>query len=195
MNTEEKEIKKDDACCNDECKCGCHNDKNKKHKHKENHELEEANKKIMELQEKLMYSQADSINYRKRKDEEVANMLKYANQDLLLDMVNMIENMDRAASVKAESEESKKIQDGIKMVSNQFKDILKKYGVVEIEALGYPFDENYMEAMMIGHDTTKPNEMVLEVLMKGYKYKDRILKHAVVKVNQIEENENEKGND
>ncbi len=205
MNTEEKEIKKDDTCCNDECKCGCHNDKNeeckchdenhKKHKHKENHELEEANKKIMELQEKLMYSQADSINYRKRKDEEVANMLKYANQDLLLDMVNMIENMDRAASVKAESEESKKIQDGIKMVSNQFKDILKKYGVVEIEALGYPFDENYMEAMMIGHDTTKPNEMVLEVLMKGYKYKDRILKHAVVKVNQIEENENEKGND
>lgn len=205
MNTEEKEIKKDDACCNDEFKCGCHNDKNeeckchdenhKKHKHKENHELEEANKKIMELQEKLMYSQADSINYRKRKDEEVANMLKYANQDLLLDMVNMIENMDRAASVKAESEESKKIQDGIKMVSNQFKDILKKYGVVEIEALGYPFDENYMEAMMIGHDTTKPNEMVLEVLMKGYKYKDRILKHAVVKVNQIEENENEKGND
>lgn len=205
MNTEEKEIKKDNACCNDECKCGCHNDKNeeckchdenhKKHKHKENHELEEANKKIMELQEKLMYSQADSINYRKRKDEEVANMLKYANQDLLLDMVNMIENMDRAASVKAESEESKKIQDGIKMVSNQFKDILKKYGVVEIEALGYPFDENYMEAMMIGHDTTKPNEMVLEVLMKGYKYKDRILKHAVVKVNQIEENENEKGND
>ena len=205
MNTEEKEIKKDDACCNDECKCGCHNDKNeeckchdenhKKHKHKENHELEEANKKIMELQEKLMYSQADSINYRKRKDEEVANMLKYANQDLLLDMVNMIENMDRAASVKAENEESKKIQDGIKMVSNQFKDILKKYGVVEIEALGYPFDENYMEAMMIGHDTTKPNEMVLEVLMKGYKYKDRILKHAVVKVNQIEENENEKGND
>lgn len=205
MNTEEKEIKKDDACCNDECKCGCHNDKNeeckchdenhKKHKHKENHELEEANKKIMELQEKLMYSQADSINYRKRKDEEVANMLKYANQDLLLDMVNMIENMDRAASVKAESEESKKIQDGIKMVSNQFKDILKKYGVVEIEALGYPFDENYMEAMMIGHDTTKPNEMVLEVLMKGYKYKDRILKHAVVKVNQIEENENKKGND
>ena len=210
MNTEEKEIKKDEACsCSDDCKCDCqdekqeecnheeckcnHDEHHKKHKHKENHELEEANKKSMELQEKLMYSQADSINYRKRKDEEVANMLKYANQDLLLDMVNMIENMDRAASVKAESEESKKIQDGIKMVSNQFQDILKKYGVVEIEALGYPFDENYMEAMMIDNDTTKPNEMVLEVLMKGYKYKDRILKHAVVKVNQTEENE--KGND
>ena len=212
MNTEEKEIEKNNACscddkCNDSCECECQQEKEhececkheqhheKKHKHKESKELEEAKKTIMDLQTKLMYAQADSINYRKRKDEETANMLKYANQDLLLDMVNMIENMDRAASVKAETEESKKIQDGIKMVSNQFKDILKKYGVVEIEALGYPFDENYMEAMMIGHDTTKPNEMVLEVLMKGYKYKDRILKHAVVKVNQIEENENEKGND
>lgn len=206
MNTEEKEIKKDEACsCNDKCECQkdekheCHcqheEHHDKKHKHKENHELEEAKKTIMDLQTKLMYAQADSINYRKRKDEEIANMLKYANQDLLLDMVNMIENLDRAASVKAESEESKKIQDGIKMVSNQFKDILKKYGVVEIEALGYPFDEDYMEAMMVGNDPTKPNEMVLEVLMKGYKYKDRILKHAVVKVNQTEENKNEKGND
>lgn len=212
MNTEEKEIEKNNACscddkCDDSCECGCQQEKEhececkheqhheKKHKHKESKELEEAKKTIMDLQTKLMYAQADSINYRKRKDEETANMLKYANQDLLLDMVNMIENMDRAASVKAETEESKKIQDGIKMVSNQFKDILKKYGVVEIEALGYPFDENYMEAMMVGNDPTKPNEMVLEVLMKGYKYKDRILKHAVVKVNQIEENKNEKGND
>ena len=212
MNTEEKEIKKDNACscddkCDDSCGCGCQQENGhececkheqhheKKHKHKESKELEEAKKTIMDLQTKLMYAQADSINYRKRKDEETANMLKYANQDLLLDMVNMIENMDRAASVKVETEESKKIQDGIKMVSNQFKDILKKYGVVEIEALGYPFDEDYMEAMMVENDPTKPNEMVLEVLMKGYKYKDRILKHAVVKVNQIDENENEKGND
>lgn len=172
-----------------ECKCGHDKEskKDKKKKNKDSEELQLAKQTIMELQTKLMYTQADSINYRKRKEEETANMLKYANQELLLDLVNMIENLDRAASVKAESEESKKIQTGINMVSNQFKDILKKYGVVEIEALGYPFDENYMEAMMVDSDPNKPNEMVLEVLMKGYKYKDRILKHAVVKVNQIEE--------
>lgn len=204
MNTEEKEIKKESCGCENNC---CHNEteehhcchheqeqkecKKEKKKNKGSGELEEAKAQILELQSKLMYAQADSINYRKRKDEETANMLKYANQDLLLDMVNMIENLDRAASIKAESEESKKIQTGIQMVSNQFKDILKKYGVVEIEALGYPFDADYMEAMMVDSDSTKPNEMVLEVLMKGYKYKDRILKHAVVKVNQVEEKENE----
>lgn len=219
MNQEE--LKEEEKCdCGSEClceesdvnqECHCNHDKEhkkeKKKKNKESEELELAKQTIMELQTKLMYAQADSINYRKRKDEETANMLKYANQDLLLDMVNMIENLDRAASVKAESEESKKIQTGIQMVSNQFKDILKKYGVVEIEALGYPFDPDYMEAMMVDSDPSKPNEMVLEVLMKGYKYKDRILKHSVVKVNQVEEstkeentnneteNKDEKGND
>ena len=210
MNKEE--IKEENCECGNECCCSnesnheCHcyeevkeDKKLFKKKNKDSKELEDAKNMIMELQTKLMYTQADSINYRKRKDEEVANMLKYANHDLLLDLVNMIENLDRAASVKAETEESKKIQTGIKMVSNQFKDILGKYGVVEIEALGYPFDENYMEAMMVGNDPSKPNEMVLEVLMKGYKYKDRILKHAVVKVNQVEEstkeNNEERGND
>lgn len=201
---EKEELKEESCNCNGSC-CGegkeehcCHHHENEekeckkdKKKHKGSEELEEAKNQILELQSKLMYAQADSINYRKRKDEETANMLKYANQDLLLDMVNMIENLDRAASIKAESEESKKIQTGIQMVSNQFKDILKKYGVVEIEALGYPFDADYMEAMMVDSDPSKPNEMVLEVLMKGYKYKDRILKHAVVKVNQVEESTNE----
>ena len=198
-----EELYEENNCeCGDECCCSsseegghgccCHEEKKEekklfKKKSKENKELEEAKKTILELQSKLMYAQADNINYRKRKDEETANLLKYANQDLLLDMVNMIENLDRAANIKAESEESKKIQTGIQMVSNQFKDILKNYGVVEIEALGYPFDADYMEAMMVGNDPEKPNEMVLEVLMKGYKYKDRVLKHAVVKVNQIEE--------
>ncbi len=209
METSEKEIKEQETTnCKHHCEqrkeheCNCQEKekkKDKKLKNKDSEELEEAKKTIMELQTKLMYTQADAINYRKRKDEETANMLKYANQELLLDLVNMIENLDRAASVKAESEESKKIQAGIQMVSNQFKDILKKYDVIEIEALGYPFDPDYMEAMMVGNDPEKPNDMVLEVLMKGYKFKDRILKHAVVKVNQTEntetENKNEKGND
>jgi len=82
-----------------------------------------------------MYTQADAINYRKRKDEEVANTLKYANQDLIMDLLNVIENLDHAASLIPETEKEKKIQNGIKMINQQFQDILKKYGVVEIEAL------------------------------------------------------------
>jgi len=166
--------------------------KDKKKKDKVNEEVETLKQQILDLQSKVMYGQAELINYRKRCDERIEDLLKYKNEDLLLDLTDMIENLDRAASVKAESEESKKIQTGIEMVSRQFKEILKKYNVVEIEAIGYPFDPNYMEAMMIENDDTKPDEMVLDVLRKGYKYKDRVLKHAMVKVNK---NDNEKGNE
>ena len=173
--------------------------KKEKKKHKDKEELELIKSQVIDLQTKLMYSQAELINFKKRSDERTQELLKYKNEDLLLDLTDMIENLDRAAAVKAESEESKKIQVGISMVNNQFKEILKKYGVVEIEALGYPFDANYMEAMMTDNDETKPDDMVTAVLRKGYKYKDRVLKHAVVKVNknekQIKENEEKKGNE
>ena len=164
---EEKEIKKE-----------------KKKKDKNNEEVEMLKAQVMELQTKLMYSQAELINFRKRTDERIEELLKYKNEDLLLDLTDMIENLNRASSVKVESEESKKIQTGIMMVNDQFKEILKKYGVVEIEALGFPFDSNYMEAMMIDNDPSKPDEMVTAVLQTGYKYKDRVLIDAVVKVNK-----------
>ena len=119
-----------------------------------------------------------------------------------MDLLNVMGNLDHAAGVKAETEKEEKIQSGIKMINQQFHDILKNYGVVEIEALGYPFDGNYMEAMLVENDPEKPDDMVLEVLMKGYKYKERVIKPAVVKVNKTEivSNENkdkneEKGND
>ena len=166
--------------------------KEKKKKSKENAEVEALKQQVLDLQTKLMYQQAELINYRKRTDERIEDLLKYKNEDLLEDLTGMIENMKRAASVKVESEESKKIQTGIMMVNNQFNDILKKYGVVEIEALGLPFDSNYMEAMMIENDKDKPDEIVTAVLETGYKYKDRVLKHAKVRVNK---NEEKKGND
>lgn len=172
--------------------------KEKKEKNeKKNEEVEKLKQQVVELQSKIMYSQAELINFRKRTDERIEDLLKYKNEDLLLDLTDMIENLDRAASIKAETEEAKKIQTGIGMVNNQFKEILKKYGVVEIEAIGYPFDPNYMEAMMVENDDTKPDEMVLDVLRKGYKYKDRVLKHAMVKVNKNEniETEEKKGNE
>ena len=183
MEDKEKEIKEEK--------------KEKKKKNKDNEEVELLKQQVLDLQSKVMYGQAELINYRKRQEERVEDLLKYKNEDLLLDLTNMIDNLKRAASVKAESEESKKIQTGIVMVINQFNEILKKYGVVEIEALGYPFDANYMEAMMIDNDDTKPDEMVTEVLIPGYKYKDRVLKHAVVKVNKNEnkETEEKKGNE
>jgi len=168
-------------------------EKKDKKKKKDNEEVEALKQQVLDLQSKVMYGQAELINFRKRTDDRIEDLLKYKNEDLLLDLTDMIENLDRASKVKAETEEAKKIQTGIEMVNRQFKDILSKYGVVEIEAIGYPFDPNYMEAMMVENDETKPDDMVLDVLRKGYKYKDRVLRHAMVKVNKNDKEK--KGNE
>ncbi len=193
METVAEEETKEKCCCDKE-ECNHQEKKNKKCSRKERKELEEVKALVkelqatnMDLQEKLMISKADSINYRKRKDEETANLLKYANQDLIVDLLEMIENLDRASQVKTTTEEAEKIKKGIEMTSTQFKNILSKYGVVEIEALDYPFDPNYMEAMMVDKDPTKPDGIVLEVLIKGYKLKEKVIKHSIVKVNKLED--------
>ena len=175
-------------------------DKKEKHerklfgKSKVNQEVETLKQQVAEMQNKYMYAQAELINYKKRTDERIQDLLKYKNEDILLDLTDMIENLDRAASVKVESEESKKIQVGINMVSIQFKEILKKYDVEELETMGCPFNSSYMEAMMIENNPEIPDEMVTAVLRKGYRYKDHILRYAQVRVNKNEiqeENENQ----
>ena len=163
-------------------------------KPKVNPEVEALKQQVAEMQNKYMYAQAELINYKKRTDERIQDLLKYKNEDILLDLTDMIENLDRAASVKVESEESKKIQVGINMVSIQFKEILKKYDVEELETMGCPFNSSYMEAMMIENNPEIPDEMVTAVLRKGYRYKDHILRYAQVRVNKNEiqeENENQ----
>lgn len=167
--------------------------KKDKKKKKDNEEVESLKQQVLDLQSKVMYGQAELINFRKRTDERIEDLLKYKNEDLLLDLTDVIENLDRALSIKTDNEESKKIQAGVALVNNQFKEILKKHGVTEIEAIGYPFDPNYMEAMMVETDDTKPDDMVLDVLRKGYMYKDRVLKHAMVKVNKNDKEK--KGNE
>ena len=163
-------------------------------KPKPNPEVEILKQQVADMQNKYMYAQAELINFKKRTDERIQDLLKYKNEDILLDLTDMIENLDRAAGVKVESEESKKIQVGINMVSMQFKEILKKYDVEELETMGCPFNSSYMEAMMIENNPDIPDEMVTAVLRKGYRYKDHILKYAQVRVNKNEIQEM-KGND
>ena len=144
-------------------------------------------KRVAELETKLLTAQAELVNYRKRKDEETSNLLKFANQDIITEIIGVLDNFERAMKSAGTSEntELQKFSQGIQMIYNQMREILKKYGVEEIECLDKPFDHNTCEALMIGEVTEKPNDIVLEVLMKGYTLKGRVIRPAKVKVNQV----------
>ncbi len=137
------------------------------------------------LEEKVKLAQAELINYRKRKDDEVESLLKYANQGIITNLLPVIDNFERFISHSEDSEELKKYSVGIKMIYNNLIDILKQYGVEEINRVGQVFDPNLEQALLVENDPSKEDDIVLEVLLKGYKLKDRVIRPASVKINQL----------
>ncbi len=148
---------------------------------------EEIQKQIVEnktLQEKLKIAQAEVINYRKRKDEETANMMKFANQNIITDLLNVVDNLERTINSNSESEEVKKYQNGVRLIYDNIVSILKGYGVEEINRVGQPFDPNMEQALLTECVEDKEDDIVLEVLLKGYSLKGRVIRPASVKINQ-----------
>lgn len=136
------------------------------------------------LNEKVKLTQADLINYRKRKDEETANALKYANQDIIKDLLNVVDNLERALNNKNVTEEVQKYLAGFEMIYTNLKNTLENYGVTEINRVGEIFAPTEEQALLTECVEDKEDEVVLEVLLKGYKLKDRVIRPASVKINQ-----------
>lgn len=168
-------------------------DKHEKHdEHKKNHDdkLEKQNeenlKKIKDLQEALLRTQADNVNYRKRKDEEVAKRLEYANEDLVKEILPVVDNFERAISLDDDNldDELSKFLQGFKMIYCHLVDILNKYDVKAIDGANKPFDPKYHQAVLTEKVDGMESGMVIEVMQKGYLFKDKVIRPAMVKVSE-----------
>jgi len=139
-----------------------------------------------ELVNKVKLAQAELINYRKRKDEETASILKYANEDIIKELINVKDNFERALQVKEDAltDELNKFLSGFKLMYDELSNILVKYGVEEINRVGQIFDPKEEQALLTDSLPDHEDEEVLEVLLKGYKLKDRVIRPASVKINQ-----------
>lgn len=174
---EGKECTCDGNCeCEEECTCGCQND-------------ETANllgERIKTLEDALLRSQAELLNYRKRKDEETTRILKYAEEDILKGFLPILDNFERAINMDDNNfgDETSKFLEGFRMVYNQTRTLLEKFDVKEIECLGKEFDPGLEQAISTGKDETHPSGTVLNVYQKGYTYKDKVLRTAMVIVNE-----------
>lgn len=153
----------------------------KKKEDKKSIEIQNLKSEIEGLKEKNIRVTAEMVNSLRRKDEEVSRMLKYANESLILDILPIVDNFERAlSSLKEESNEKK----GIVMIYNSLINTLEKFEVKEIDAQGKEFDPSYHQAVMQAEDETKPSNVIIEVMQKGYTYKDKVIRPAMVKVNK-----------
>ena len=180
---EECNCNHEECCCEEDCCC------DGEHCECENQDTDTSellSKRISELNEALLRSQAELLNYKKRKDEETARILKYAEKDILEGFLPILDNFERAISMDDNNfgDETSKFLEGFRMVYNQTKNLLEKFEVKEIDCLGKEFDPSNQQAVVVEKDETKESGVVLEVLQKGYMYKDRVLRIAMVKVNE-----------
>ncbi len=143
--------------------------------------LNEAYNKISELEDKLIRQNADMVNYRKRKEDEVNKMLKFCNEDLIKDLLPILDNFERAMSTE---EEGTPLLDGVKMIYSHLQNVMEKYDVKMIDGANKPFDPVYHNAILVEKREGVPSGMVLEVLQKGYLLKDKVIRTAMVRVSE-----------
>lgn len=161
----------------------------KEKKKKDHHNDELINKLELALTEEKAKSiriQAEMMNFKKRKEDELASFLKYANSDLITDLLPIVDNFERAIKMDSEdpTDEISRFLEGFKMIYTNLLNVLNKCEVKEIAADGVEFDPKYHQAVLTEKDENKPSGVVLEVLQKGYMYKDKVIRPAMVKVNE-----------
>ena len=147
---------------------------------------QQLEKAIRERDEYLSLAQriqADFDNYRKRNRNAIAEAYDMATADAVKTFLPVLDNLERALDSAKDGSSYEAIAKGVEMVVRQFRDVLRKLGVEEIDALGKAFNPELHEAVMRAEcEEGVEDNTVVEVFQKGYKYKDRIIRHSMVKV-------------
>ena len=158
--------------------------KEHKKEHKKDKKLEELQNEINTLKDKNMRIAAEMVNTLRRKDEETNRLLKYSNESLITELLPVIDNFERALNVDVTSTDVESYQKGMTMIYNSLKNILEKFEVKEIEAIDKEFDPSFHQAVMQEEKEGTKENIVIEVLQKGYTYKDKVIRPAMVKVSK-----------
>lgn len=131
-----------------------------------------------ELYDKYLRLVAEFDNFKKRTQKEKDEIYSIAKTDVVMNLLPVIDNFDRAE--KFAGDES--VAEGIALIKKQFLEFLKKIGIEEIEAEGVEFDPNFHNAVLHEDREDVPENTVVEVLQKGYKLGERVIRYAMVKV-------------
>jgi molecular chaperone GrpE len=135
---------------------------------------------------------AEAENFKKRNARERDDAIRFANESLLKEILPVLDNLERAIAHSASAESGKSLVDGVEMVLKGFLDVLSKFGVSQIAAVGQPFDPSKHEAMaQVVSDAHEPNT-VIDELHKGYTFRDRLLRAALVSVAKASETKEKK---
>ncbi len=153
-------------------------------------ELEQA---VAQYKDQLLRKAAEFDNYKKRSESESLTLIKYANEDLIVKLLPVLDDFERSLKVRlaanGESGEQSGFLRGVELIYNKFKKLLESCGVKEFEVLGKPFDPNLHDALLQIPKPGVPAHTIIEEVEKGYMMHDRVIRHArvIVSADSVEE--------
>lgn len=148
-------------------------------------ELDQKKKEAEEANDKYRRTYADFENYRKRMQRDQAEFRKYANEQMALELLSVIDHLSLALKHANEGGSGgDALQQGVEMVYKQFRDVLEKFGITPFKAEGESFDPAMHDAMMQVETGDAPENMVVQVFQDGYRYHEKVLRHAKVGVSK-----------
>lgn len=142
-------------------------------------QLKEEEEKTEEYISHSQRLQADFENFKKQTDKRNKEIIKFANENLIINILDIYEDLERALE-KSNTEEE--LKEGVKLIYSKLKDILTKEGLKEIPAVGEKFDPFKHEALMTAKSDDYENGYIIDELMKGYILKDKVIKYSKVRV-------------
>lgn len=135
-----------------------------------------------ELEKENLRLRADMENLRKRAFKEKTEYARYANENLLGEIIPVCDNFERATQIAVEDPDMENFLKGFKMIQGQLNEVLKNAGLEIIEATGKKFDPNFHEAAEVVEDSDAQAGTIIEVLRTGYQFGDKVIRPALVKV-------------
>jgi len=145
-------------------------------------QLQECEKKSKEYLAGWQRARADFLNYKKEEMERIEGLIKYANLEMILNILPVLDNFEKAELELSEAQKKDNVLQGFLQIKKQLQDFLKNQGVEEIKALGEKFDPNLHEATEQIEIKDKEAETIIEEVQKGYKINDQLLRPTKVKV-------------
>ena len=165
----------------------------KEKKKKENKEIEKLKEELKEKDDKILRLSAEFQNMRRRTEEERSKLLKYDGEKFIMEILPILDNLEHAVLMDDTNltDEVSKFLSGFKMIYGNLVDVLNRNEIKEIDCLHKPFDETSMHAVLVDSTDEFDDNVVIDVMQKGYMYKDKVIRPAMVKVNHKDQNTEE----
>ena len=147
--------------------------------------IEKLTKQLTDVEDKQLRLKAEFENFRKRKEKEIIDLIRYEGKDVIKSMISVVDDLERLyAAVKKNDELDQSLKEGMALIQSKVEKIFSELNVTSFGEAGDSLDSELHDALMVRQEEDKNDNEIIEVFEKGYLYRDRVIRHAKVVVNK-----------